>query len=89
MEVNERDRRENIHEGPMTKAVETQTAKIPSIGYLGLAVGSMALSAVTTLVFKKRDLGQFFGLWAPSLLLVGLYNKVVKLESHIDRQLLH
>jgi hypothetical protein len=86
MDVNAR---EEIREGQITRRVEEQTAKIPSIGYLGLAVGSMALSAVTALIFKKRALGNFFGLWAPSLLLIGLYNKVVKLEANMERSQLH
>lgn len=86
MDVNAR---EEIREGQVTRKVEEQTSKIPSIGYLGMAVGSMAISAVTALVFKKRALGNFFGLWAPSLLLIGLYNKVVKLEANMERSLLH
>lgn len=86
MDVNAR---EELHEGKLTRTVEEQTAKIPSMGYLSLAVGSMALSAVTALIFKKRALGNFFGLWAPSLLLIGLYNKVVKIEAKMERSLLH
>lgn len=86
MDVNAR---EEIREGNLTRKVEEQTSKIPSMGYLNLAIGSMALSAVTALVFKKRALGNFFGLWAPSLLLIGLYNKIVKIEAKMDRSLLH
>jgi hypothetical protein len=81
--------RENINEGTTTRAIETQTAKIPSINWLALAVGSMALSAVTELVFRKRDLGNFFGLWAPSLLVIGVYNKLVKVEAELERARLH
>lgn len=84
-----RDKVENVHEGELTRAIETQTAKIPSIAFLNLAVGSMALSAVTALIFGKRQLGTFFGLWVPSLMLIGVYNKLVKMEAHIDRQQLH
>lgn len=86
MDVNAR---EEIREGNITRKVEEQTAKIPSIGYLSLAVGSMVLSAATALIFRKRALGNFFGLWAPSLLLIGLYNKVVKIEAKMERSLLH
>lgn len=69
-----------VKEDELTRSVENQTAKIPSIGYLGLAVGSMAVSAVFAFVLKKRDLANFIGLWAPSILIMGLYNKVVKIE---------
>jgi hypothetical protein len=82
----EQDKINNVHEGDLTRAVETQTAKIPSIGFLNLAIGSMVLSAVTALIFRNRPLGNFFGLWVPSLMLVGVYNKLVKMEAHFDRQ---
>ena len=85
----ERDKIENVHEGNLTRAIETQSAKIPSITFLNLAIGSMALSAVTALIFRNRPLGNFFGLWVPSLMLIGVYNKLVKMEAHIDRELLH
>lgn len=86
MDVNTR---EEIKEGGLTRRVEEQTAKIPSINWLGLAVGSMALSAATTLIFQRRVLGTFFGLWAPTLMIIGLYNKMVKMESKMDRSLMH
>jgi hypothetical protein len=89
MKQDEQERVENVHEGRMTRAVETQTAKIPSISFLTLAIGSLGLSAFTSLVLKNRPLGNFFGLWVPSLLVIGMYNKLVKIESHIDRQLMH
>lgn len=81
--------RDTIHEGPMTRAIEQQTARAPSGIYLSLAIGSMAISAITALVFGKRTLGTFFGLWVPSLLLMGLYNKIVKIEAKMERQALH
>ncbi len=83
------DRADNVHEGKLTRAIETQTAKIPSVSYLSLAIASMGLSAFTSLVVKNRQLGNFFGLWVPSLLVIGIYNKLVKIESRFDRQLLH
>lgn len=68
-------------EGPLTKTIENQTAKLPSTFYLGLALGSMAIS----LGFKiagddKRAL--FVGQWAAPFLIMGLYNKVVKVEGN-------
>jgi hypothetical protein len=69
------------HEGKVTKRIEQQTAKIPSIGFLGLAVGSMVASAALAFFAQKKELATFVGLWAPSLLLIGVYNKLVKLEA--------
>ena len=34
------DRVENVHEGRLTREIETKTAKVPSIGYLSLAIAS-------------------------------------------------
>ena len=79
----------NIKEDPITRAIENQTAKIPSVGYLTLAGGAMGLSLVTALFFNKRPLANFFGLWVPSILIMGLYNKVVKIESELMRNRLH
>jgi hypothetical protein len=65
-------------EGQATKAIEKQTSKIPSGVYLALAVGSMALSAAFATSSKRKDIANFVGLWAPSFLMLGLYNKIVK-----------
>jgi hypothetical protein len=66
-----------IHEGGFTKRLEQQTAKIPSGGFLSLAVGSILISAALA-IFKKKDTANFVGLWGPSFLLFGIYNKLVK-----------
>jgi hypothetical protein len=64
-------------EDTVTRAVESRTAAIPSIAYLGLAVGSMALS-LTLMMAGRRDAANFVGQWAPTILIMGLYNKLVK-----------
>jgi len=69
-------------EGEMTKRVEKVTAKVPSMGYLSLALGSMAISAGLAAFSERKALANFIGLWVPSLMLVGIYNKLVKLEGH-------
>jgi hypothetical protein len=68
-------------EGPMTKAIEKQTAKIPSVAFLGLAAGSIAISLGLAMTTKRKGLANFVGLWVPSLLLLGIYNKIVKAEG--------
>jgi len=68
-------------EGPVATAIEDRTAKIPSDVFLWAAVGSMAIS----LAFKisgKNDKALFVGQWAAPFLLLGVYNKLVKLEGH-------
>lgn len=71
---------ENVQEGSLTRKIEEQTAKVPSIGYLGLAVGSMAVSAFLAFAVRRKEIANFVGLWAPTLLIIGLYNKMVKIE---------
>ncbi len=68
-------------EGPVAEAIEEQTAKIPSDAWLWVALGSMAAS-LTLKALKKDDISIFIGLWAPSLLLFGIYNKLVKQFGH-------
>lgn len=72
---------EQPREGELTKRIEKQTAKIPSVGYLSLAVGSMVLSAGLAIFANRKEFANFVGLWAPSFMLLGIYNKLVKLEG--------
>jgi hypothetical protein len=65
------------YEDRATETVERQTAKVPSLAFLGLAVGAMAASAALVLLGRKQ-LGNFIGQWAPSILIMGLYNKLAK-----------
>ncbi|WP_219928787.1 hypothetical protein [Flavobacterium album] len=72
---------QNDHsEGPVAKAIENQTAKLPSDLFLWAAVGSMAASA-TLKCFGKRHTALFVGQWAAPFLLLGIYNKLVKTEG--------
>lgn len=75
---NKADRANPEHkEGPVAAALEQYTAKLPSDVYLWAALGSMAISA-TLKVMKKDEEALFVGQWAPSFLLLGVYNKIVK-----------
>jgi hypothetical protein len=65
------------YEDRFTGAIESQTAKLPSSGYLGLALGSMAASAILKAV-GKGEWALFVGQWAPAFLIMGVYNKLVK-----------
>jgi hypothetical protein len=68
-------------EGRATKAIESQTAKIPSGVFLTAALASMAVSATLKCMGHKHT-ALFVGQWAAPFLLLGLYNKLVKLEGH-------
>ncbi len=64
-------------EGQVARSIEDQTAKLPSDTFLWAAIGSMALSATLQLSGSKHA-SVFVGQWAPTLLILGLYNKIVK-----------
>ena len=64
-------------EDRFTGALENQTAKTPSSIFLGLAIGSMAASAVLKIV-GKNNWALFVGQWAAPFLIMGNYNKMVK-----------
>jgi hypothetical protein len=64
-------------EDKVTGTIESQTAKIPSSLYLAAAVGSMGVSALLK-VLGKDEWALFIGQWAPSFLILGVYNKLVK-----------
>jgi hypothetical protein len=68
-------------EGPIAKTLEKETARVPSDVYLWAAIGTMALS-LGLFVAKQKHASMFFGKWAPSLLVIGLYNKLVKVQGH-------
>lgn len=68
-------------EGPVAKAIEKQTAKLPSDIFLWVAIGTMAASAIIQFT-RKKDWSLFIGEWAAPLLIMGLYNKIVKVEGH-------
>ena len=71
-------RNDSMHsEGEVAKAIEEQTAKLPSDTFLWLAVGSMAVSA-TLQMMGNKNVSLFVGQWAPTFLIFGLYNKLVK-----------
>ena len=64
-------------EGPVAKTIEDQTAKVPSDWFLLAAVGSIATS-LTLQISGKQHASTFVGQWAPTFLILGLYNKLVK-----------
>jgi hypothetical protein len=67
-------------EGSIARSIEEQTAKLPSDTFLWAAIGSIGISMVLQLT-GKRDISNFVGQWAPTFLILGLYNKIVKVAG--------
>jgi hypothetical protein len=72
--------RSEHREGPVARTIEQQTAKLPSDTFLWAALGSIGVSLVLKMM-DKDETANFIGQWAPTLLILGLYNKLVKLEG--------
>jgi hypothetical protein len=64
-------------EGDMTKKVERQTAGIPSLVFLGVA-GAAVAASVTLRFMGQKNASLFVGEWVPTILMLGIYNKIVK-----------
>ncbi|UEG51701.1 hypothetical protein LLH06_12045 [Mucilaginibacter daejeonensis] len=68
-------------EGKVAKTIEQQTAKLPSDVFLWAALASMGVS-LTLKIMRKKHTALFVGQWAAPFLLLGVYNKIVKVEGH-------
>jgi hypothetical protein len=68
------------NEDVATSSIEQMTKRMPSVSFLGLAVGAMAVSA-TLMLLGRKTWANFVGQWAPTILIMGTYNKLVKTFS--------
>ena len=64
-------------EGRITRIIEQQTAKVPSNYFLNLACLAMLASVGLELSGRPRA-SRFIGMWPAPLLVMGVYNKLVK-----------
>ncbi len=67
-------------EGCVARMIEEQTAKLPSDVFLWAAFGSMIGAACLKLNGRTHD-ALFVGQWASPFLLLGIYNKLVKVAG--------
>jgi hypothetical protein len=67
-------------EGGLAKPIENITAKLPSDTFLWLAGGSIVGSLILKSMGRAHD-ALFVGQWAPTFLLLGVYNKIVKVAG--------
>jgi len=67
-------------EDQITASIEKYTSQVPSSVYLALALGSMAVS-VGFQAAKKQHESLFVGQWAAPFLILGIYNKLVKIHG--------
>lgn len=74
-------------EGVVARNIEEVTARLPSDTFLWAAGASIAVS-LGLMAGGNRHAALFVGQWAPTILLLGLYNKVVKVagSDRVHRQ---
>lgn len=76
--MRERLEQRGTHEGKVTRKVETITSAFPSGIWLALA-GASVLGSLTFKILGRDQNAQFVGQWAPMFMLIGVYNKLVKI----------
>jgi len=71
-------------EGPVARTIEQHTAELPSDIFLWGAVGAIGLALLFELTDRKQE-ANFVGNWVPTILTLGVYNKLVKLHGSDGR----
>jgi hypothetical protein len=96
-QYNQSDEGRSQREGKVARAIESQTAKVPSDIFMWAAgismLGSLAFQflgprprrlgmfGIGRQVEGRAPLATFVGQWVPTLLIFGLYNKIVKVAG--------
>lgn len=75
------DDTEDQREGPVARSIENVTSHLPSDVFLWAAAGSITASLALKLTGRDQA-SLFVGQWAPTFLILGLYNKLVKVAGH-------
>ncbi len=68
-------------ENQTTKAMEKHAKKISSDVFLFTAIGTMAVALTLKCLGRNKD-AEFVGQWAAPILIIGVYNKLVKQEEN-------
>ena len=76
----QRDEAQQHSEGVVARTIEEQTAKLPSDVFLWAAGASIVGSLTLKMMGKDQD-ALFVGQWAAPFLLLGVYNKIVKVAG--------
>src|SRR3954470_19917550 len=67
-------------EGPVARGIEHFTAQAPSDLFLW-AAGASIVGSLSLMATGNRHGALFVGQWAPTFLLLGVYNKIVKVAG--------
>ena len=67
-------------EDTITTNIERVTSNVPSGVFLATGVACIGVSAALAMAGKTRY-ANFVGMWVPTILILGLYNKLVKVTE--------
>jgi hypothetical protein len=67
-------------EGTIARKIESYTAQVPSDMFLW-AAGASICTSLGLMMAGNRHGALFVGQWAPTFLLLGIYNKIVKVAG--------
>jgi len=68
-------------EGHLAKAIERETSKLPSDLFLWSGLGMLSASFALQ-ICQQKHASLMVGQWAQVVLIMGLYNKMVKQSGH-------
>ncbi|WP_419803992.1 hypothetical protein [Terriglobus sp.] len=80
LEGDKRVKAGEAQEGKVTAYIESYTSKVPSGIFLAAAIGSI-LGSVSFQIAGKKNAALFVGQWVAPFLILGIYNKQVKLHG--------
>lgn len=71
----------NLHSGKkVDEMMDRQIAKAPSNAFVLMGLGSLGLSLLLRMLGSKEG-SQFIGQWVPTLMIIAVYNKMLKEEN--------
>lgn len=78
--TNAKDRSDEKHrtDGRTIRAIEHTAGSIPSSAFLALAGGAIA-GSIALKAMGRGEAATFVGEWVPTILMLGLYNKMARL----------
>jgi hypothetical protein len=79
--VKAQNKSRSFSEGTVAKAIEEETAQLPSDIFLWTA-GAAAGTSLLLRLMGRDATSTFIGQWVPAILICGVYNKIVKTHGH-------
>lgn len=87
--LSESGKNKSLKESNIVKRIEKRAENIPSSYFVSAAAASVAI-ALGLAFTKKKQWANFVGQWVPTILLLGIYNKMLKSQgSEKQKELFH